>query len=73
MQELVKAELVSDEEIRAAGKKSKENSTKISHPYQVHTPTPREKQLEQENLRLRAELDFLKKLKEIERRDSRKP
>jgi len=33
-----------------------------------HSKTPREKQLEREILRLRAENDFLKKLEELERR-----
>lgn len=70
--EMIKAGLITQDEVLAAGKKSSKNIGAKAHPYEVHTATPRERQLEQENLRLRAEVDFLKKLKEIERRDAQK-
>ena len=60
---------ITKEELVAAGKKSSQNSGPKADPYEVHTPSARERLLEQENLRLRAELDLLKKLAEIERRD----
>lgn len=69
IEELSNAGLVSEDELIAVGKKSSVGKASKKHPYQVHTPTPREKMLEQENLRLRAEIDFLKKLQEIEGRD----
>uniref|UniRef100_UPI00366B5921 hypothetical protein n=1 Tax=Pelosinus sp. sgz500959 TaxID=3242472 RepID=UPI00366B5921 len=64
--ELSKVGLVTEEELVAAGKKSTAGKQSIKHPYQVHEPSPRERMLDQENLRLRAEIDFLKKLQEIE-------
>lgn len=66
IKELSKVGLVTEEELVAAGKKSTAGKQSIKHPYQVHEPSPRERMLDQENLRLRAEIDFLKKLQEIE-------
>lgn len=71
LKELLALGMVSEEELIAAGKKSTASRGIKSHPYEVHLLAPREKMLEQENLRLRAELDFLKKLEEIERRDAK--
>jgi transposase-like protein len=62
---------ITEEELVVAGKKSKQNVGPKANPYEVHKPSARERLLEQENLRLRAELDLLKKLAEIERRDSK--
>lgn len=70
--ELLKAGLITEDELLASGKKSNQSKQKKSSAYEVHQSTPRERQLEQENLRLRAENDFLKKLKEIGRRDIQK-
>jgi len=66
IKELSEAGLVSEEELIAAGKKSTAGKQSIKHPYEVHDPSPRERMLDQENLRLRAEIDFKKKLQEIE-------
>lgn len=71
IQELSNAGLITEDELIAAGKKSSAGRASKKHPYQVHIPSPREKMLEQENLRLRAEIDFLKKLQEIEGRDAK--
>jgi transposase-like protein len=71
VEEFLRDGLISEMELIAAGKKSKQNVGPKAHPYEVHTPSARERLLEQENLRLRAELDLLKKLAEIERRDSK--
>jgi transposase len=71
IQELSDAGLVTEDELIAAGKKSSAGRTSKKHPYQVHTPSPKERMLEEENLRLRAENDFLKKLQEIEGRDAK--
>jgi transposase-like protein len=60
---------ITEEELTAAEKKSKQKVGPKADPYEVHTPSARERLLEQENLRLRAELDLLKKLAQIERRD----
>ena len=70
VQEMITVGLITKDELVAAGKKSSAGKASKKHPYQVHTPSPREKMLEQENLRLRAEIDFLKKLQEIEGRDT---
>jgi len=70
--EMLKAGLITEEELIVAGKKSSQNRGKKAHPYEVQASTPRERQLEEENLRLRAELDFLKKYRELERRDLKK-
>ena len=70
IEELIGVGLITEDELIAAGKKSSAGKAVKKHPYAVHNPSPREKMLEQENLRLRAENDFLKKLQEIERRDA---
>lgn len=71
VEEFLQTGSITEEELVAAGKKSKQNVGPKADPYEVHTPSARERLLEQENLRLRAELDLLKKLAEIERRDSK--
>lgn len=73
IEELMKNGFVTEEELSVAGKKSVKTQGPKAHPYEVHRTSARERLLEQENLRLRAELDLLKKLAEIERRDSKKP
>lgn len=73
VEEFLQDRTITEEELVTAGKKSARNTGAKPHPYEVYTPSARERLLEQENLRLRAELDLLKKLAEIERRDSKKP
>jgi transposase-like protein len=67
MKYLVKKGLLSPADCLAKSK-SFLNKDKVS-PYQTHEVTACEKQLAAENERLRAEVAFLKKLQELERRD----
>ena len=70
MNYLVKKRLLSPLECESKTKtfRNKEKA----QPYQSHALTARERQLEEENHRLRAEVAFLKKLKELERRDAKR-
>jgi transposase len=64
---LQKGILTSDE----CSAKSKTAVSKLKQePYNTHTTSAHEKQLELENQRLKAEVAFLKKLKELERGDA---
>lgn len=47
----------------------KSNNSKEDDKNQTDMKTAREKQLEKENLRLKAEIDYLKKLKQLQRRN----
>jgi len=69
--ELIKKGLLT-EEACSVKCKSSASIEKNPNPYEAHSKSPREKQLELENEMLRAEVAFLKKLKEIERRDASK-
>ena len=54
------------------GKSSAKNRTqKADNPYEAHKKSARETHLEKEVLRLQAEIDYLKKLEELERKGSR--
>ena len=69
IKELIEKGLLT-EQICSVKCKSSETKGKKQDPYKTHEKTPRERQLEHENEILRAEVAFLKKLEEIERRDA---
>lgn len=68
MEELVKKGKITAQECTIKTKSFLNKEEK--HPYQTHGITARERQLERENEKLRAEVEFLKKLKELERWDA---
>lgn len=68
MEELVSKGFLTPQECTAKTKSFLNKETKL--PYQTHGITARERQLEQENERLRAEVAFLKKLRELKGRDA---
>ena len=72
MKELLNKGLITPEECAVKSKTIAGVPTVKPKPYQSFGKTPREVQLETEVERLKAEVAFLKKLKELERRDAQK-
>jgi transposase len=61
--------LIPQDAVKSNAKSSiKASAQKSKSPYEAHQKSARESQLEKEVLRLQAEVDFLKKLKELGRR-----
>lgn len=70
LKDLLAEGVITEDQLIIAGKKSNQRHEITSSSYEIHSLSVTEKQLAEENLRLRAEVDLLKKLLSPVRRSS---